>query len=146
MSMHPTFNEVLAVGQGIAILLQPDQTAVAAQTPQRLDDGLQFVASEAGAPQDFRGCEANPGFIGEQRKNFLLCRVGHSIYSTPASAMSSAMNQSLFISAGRGISRRGICSSSELRIARATARKSLIAKSTMTAFLRSIVRMMPTSS
>ena len=48
MGVNSACDQILAVGQGVVIFFQPNEPAGAAQVAQRVDDGLQLVAAEAG--------------------------------------------------------------------------------------------------
>jgi hypothetical protein len=72
MSLHSASDEVLAIGQGIVIFLEPHELSGAAESAQRIDDRLKLVSPETGSPLNFRRGKPFARLVGEQRKNFFL--------------------------------------------------------------------------
>jgi hypothetical protein len=55
MGMDLSGYQVLPIEESMVILFKPDQAALTAQLPERVDNLLQIVAGKPGAPVNFNG-------------------------------------------------------------------------------------------
>ena len=73
VGVDPSRYQVLCVRQPIVIFLQPYDTAFPRESPQGVDDPLEFVAPKASTFLYFDGCQSSFRLLGEEIENSLPC-------------------------------------------------------------------------